>query len=334
MRDRVPIEPGVHRLLPKHRHIVEYLGFHLIERLRVIRHYTAFAEFGDLQTLTSKHKDARSHLGPDGQPVEARIPVVALLYMFEAMAATVCLMAYGVTPNDQGEWPDDGGDGDEPSVSWGHSIVHRDIKLLNFFLARPTSSSSSTIWPDLPVVTLGDFGNSMYMNMDMYDAAYKDIVPQAIPQIQRWGGTELWMAPEQTSNHPTEYPVTPATNVYQVGLCIMALMTLSEDPAYQVQTENNHPRGPLFPAGAKDFYPARIVDLAGDCLRLHAEERPSPKKLYMDIRNFVTAYPIGSHGVPFRKSAQRVRCCSMHHTDLVSEQNSKRYPKTSLSAQV
>jgi hypothetical protein len=53
--NRILNEAGMHRLLPKNRHIIEYLGFHLNKQLKVVRIYTAFAALGDLTNLYNNH---------------------------------------------------------------------------------------------------------------------------------------------------------------------------------------------------------------------------------------------------------------------------------------
>lgn len=147
--DRIPKEAGLHRLVPRHQHIVEYLGYQVYKPLKMIRLYTAFAELGDLrETAFSKYNHSqrrRSRLRP-------HVPTIAILYFFEAMAAGVCLMAHGQLPLDDGTWPADGSEGDAPSDPWAHNIVHQDIKDGNYFLSR---SNGSATWPGLPVLKLG-----------------------------------------------------------------------------------------------------------------------------------------------------------------------------------
>lgn len=314
--DSIPFEAYLHDSLPRDDHIIEYLGVSIIRRLRTYRLYTAYAELGDLQQLFKNHQDALSHRDHNGERIEAHIPIIALLYIFEAMAASVCLMAHGLLPDDQGNWPESHGDGDAPLGHWGHNIIHSDIKPANYFLSR---SANSTVWPELPVAALGDFGNGL----DLDEPQYKNDI-----NLARRMGTVRWQSPEQVSNHATEHAVTSATNVYQVGLCIMSLMTLS-NPTHDVSYEGN--QGSPFPPGVPGFYPSMIIELVNECLQMNSADRPSPKRLYMDVRNLAMEYPErGTHGIPWREYCTPLFARTISLTFLL--QNSKEYLPNNLSA--
>lgn len=203
---RFPIEAALHRLLPRSPHIIEYLGFHVNKQLRMVRHYTAFAELGDLGSLFDNHTRLRNNTDENGHTMPPpSIPVVAIIYIFQAMAAGACIMTHGAVPDDQGRWPDN-----QPP-EWSHSIIHRDIKPSNYFIS---SSQSSTTWPKLPIAALGDFGNAFDAN------------DSTVAWVSHNMGTPYWMAPEQLPNERTAYEVSPATNVYQIGLAVLQLMHL------------------------------------------------------------------------------------------------------------
>lgn len=208
--DRIPIEAGIHALLPRHRHIIDYLGFNVNKQLRMVRIYTTFAAVGDLQELFRNHTVMRGYGDEDGDPLEAPpIPTVAILYIFEAMAAGACLMAHGTVPDDQGRWP-----ADRP-LPWNHNIVHRDIKPQNYFLSP---SESTMVWPTLPIAALGDFGNAIDAAAPVYSTH---------PEYTRGMATERYMAPEKQEDAPAEHPLTSAINVYQIGLAILQLIYLA-----------------------------------------------------------------------------------------------------------
>lgn len=293
VNDRVPIEAGLHRLLPTHRHIIEYLGFHVNKQLRMVRLYTAFAQLGDLLQLIDNHKELERLRDENGRPLEAvsHIPNLAVLYIFEAMAAGVCLMAHGALPDDEGKWPGNGGEGESPQNPWEHNIIHRDIKPNNFFVS---ASSSNLIWPGLPVAALGDFGNGI----DLADQVYT-----LHPDWARGLGTPRFMAPEQVERPPIPHalhPITSATNVYQIGLCMLHIMT-RDMPAYQ-PTYPDYQRA-LFDPNIHYECDAQLKDLAWQCVEMLPSERPSAKNLYMILRQIATKYPqiAGGHGVPYRK---------------------------------
>lgn len=62
IEDRKPIEAAIHEMVPRYRHIIEYLGFHVLKQLKIVRHYTAYAELGDLHTLFENHGKIASSL--------------------------------------------------------------------------------------------------------------------------------------------------------------------------------------------------------------------------------------------------------------------------------
>jgi hypothetical protein len=53
----VPIEAGMHNLMPEHGNVIRYLGFNVQKRLKMVRIYTEFAELGDLAELWITHTD-------------------------------------------------------------------------------------------------------------------------------------------------------------------------------------------------------------------------------------------------------------------------------------
>ena len=290
VNNRMPLEAALHRLMPTHHHIIEYLGYNVNKRFRMIRLYTAYAELGDLLQLIANHADLEHMLDESGKSLKAkaRVPNLAVLYLFEAMAAGVCMMAHGAIPNDQGHWPDDGGDGDEPLKPWKHNVIHKEIKPNNYFLS---GSSSDVIWPGLPVAALGDFGNGI----DLID--YEN---DPMSDDTRGGGTINFMAPEQPLGVAHLHPVTSATNVYQVGLAILHVMTRTF-PRYQPDHLKNDEA--LFERDVDEGYDPKLVGLARSCVEMVPGKRPSPKKLYLDLRALAMAYPptAGGHGVPYRK---------------------------------
>lgn len=300
----MPIEAGLHRLLPNHRHIIEYLGFHLNKRLRMVRLYTAFAQLGDLLDLIDTHKELESLQDEHERSLEAKSPVpnLAVLYIFEAMAASVCLMAHGVlpAPDIKGNWPDNDG-----PVSWDHNIIHRDIKANNFFLS---ASSSNQVWPGLPVAALGDFGNAI-------DAA--DPVYAWRPSWARDAGTPGYMAPEQVEQPiegAYEHSITSATNVYQIGVSMLHLMIRSRP---RFQPEFGKSEAGFFKRNPDDCYDAEMAKLAWDCAEMDPTDRPSARDLYIRLRTLARAYPNadGDHSVPYRKLNPR-NLFGIDHADM------------------
>lgn len=263
----------------------------------MVRHYTAFADLGDLESLYENHKRRPNTVDEHGVALPSLpIPIVAIIYVFQAMAAGACVMAHGAVPDDQGHWP-----GDQPPA-WAHNIIHRDIKPRNYFIS---SSKSSALWPNLPIAALGDFGNAFDMVTKMGDGGSHRM------------GTENYMAPEQLPNHRTSYDVSPATNVYQIGIAISQLMHLqhpSLQPDYDAQDQ-----GSPFPGFSLDqnFYPQALIELVEDCAQHLPTDRPTPVDLYSRLRDLASGYPDNSNKeIPWRKYQQEEETIRSLHTDI------------------
>lgn len=277
--NRNPLEGHLHMLMNTGQpSVIEFLGDHVNRKLRMIRIYTAYAELGDLQVLVDNHARLGQAIDENRQPltVDTRIPAVVVICLCEAMAASVCLMAHGQLPDDQGRWELGFGNGDAPNPPWAHEIVHRDIKPANYFL---TECKDPTRWRGLPIAALGDFGNAFDLSNP--------------PLITKGMGTPGYEAPEQGYNN---HPVSSAANVFQVGLVMHELMTLRR-PSYQ---PTFGPRDdPLFPAIDTTFYSADLATLAKRCIRTDIRRRPSPKSLYQRLRTLANETPI--HATPWGK---------------------------------
>jgi serine/threonine protein kinase len=255
-----------------------------------------FAELGDLFSLSDNHARRVSAVDEHGVALpQPSIPVAAIIYMFQAMAAGACLMAHGAVPDDEGRWPDD-----QPPL-WAHNIIHRDIKPLNYFLS---SSESTLLWPKLPIVALGDFGNATNATDPLFAQSSHEL------------GTKMWMAPEQFPHAPPQHQVSPATNVYQIGLTILHLMHL-RDPMVQAKYGIGDP--PVFPGFANDdlLYPQDLIDTAQGCIDMDPDERPTPVDLYKAIRDLATSYPDASDNkIPWRRCQHKRETIRSLHTDI------------------
>jgi serine/threonine protein kinase len=289
--NRISLEGHLHGLVDKdHPSVIKFLGNHVNRKLRMIRTYTAYAELGDLSTLVKNHARMQRAADENGRPlsVVTQIPAVAVFCICEAMAASVCLMAHGQVPDDQGQWAPGCGDGDGPNPPWPHNTIHQDIKSPNFFLSKCTAPKT---WRELPLAALGDFGNS-------FDALDQWWI--ANPNFQMGMGTTNSQAPEQVSGSGIPDPLSSATNVFQVGLVMYELMTLTYSLRQMTLQDTSLP----FPPLNNRAYPRALVDLANECLRVAPAGRPSPKDFYMRIRTMVTELPPSprpSHQRPWGK---------------------------------
>jgi serine/threonine protein kinase len=69
------------------------------------------------------------------------------------MAAALCMLAYNCVPADNQNWEDF-----VTQQTPAHQLLHRDIKLGNFFL--DAAPSDAVRYPGIPVIKCGDFGNA------------------------------------------------------------------------------------------------------------------------------------------------------------------------------
>lgn len=256
---------------------------------------------GDLYTLLLNHNRLHNRVDDKGNLLgkAARLPAVVVVYLCEAMAASVCLMAHGQLPDDQGVWPglhgrgdgDGDGDDDAPDHPWPHDIIHRDIKPANYFL---TQNKDPTRWRNLPIACLGDFGNGV----DLQDPWW-----EANPDERKHGGTINWEAPEQQPGIPI--PVTSAVNVFQVGLVMYHLLTLVH-PEFQMSYEDPEDRRP-FPRTSKRAYPRDLTILARECTNCF-----SPKELYLSMR-MIAQDTNGSTTVTWGKLTRKLKLQPEHY---------------------
>jgi len=109
--------------------------------------------------------------------------------------------------------------GDPPVLNDTYDwIIHRDIYPRNIFLGLPASHE-----PSWPKVVLGDFGSS-------------------ISSVDHWHAIELRQQ-QDFSPPPFEPPNNKRSDVYQVGLVIVALCRLTTMPSLYLQSFQSNPAG-------------------------------------------------------------------------------------------
>jgi len=138
--------------------------------------------------------------------------------------------------------------GDPPVLSNTYDwIMHRDIYPRNIFLGLPASHE-----PSWPKVVLGDFGSS-------------------ISSVDSWQAIELRQQ-QDFSPQPFELPNNKRSDVYQVGLVIVALCRLTIQPKHQSHWFQGSPAG--------GTYTPMLNDILTRCLENSPVNRVSAMELY------------------------------------------------------
>jgi serine/threonine protein kinase len=121
------------------------------------------------------------------------------------------------------------------------------------------------------------------------------------PEYCKDMGTRPSLAPEQVPGSGLQNRVSPATSVFQVGLLMYELMTLTRPIHQMTFQDQRHP----FPLLDNQPNLRALVNLASECVSVAPAARPSPKDLYMRMRTMVTEAPsslaIASHQRPWSK---------------------------------
>jgi len=138
--------------------------------------------------------------------------------------------------------------GDPPALHNNYDwILHRDIYPRNIFLGLPVSHE-----PSWPKVVLGDFGSS-------------------ISSVDQWQNIELRQQ-QDFSPPPFEPPNNKRSDVFQVGLVVVALFRLTTMPSLYSQSFQSSPAGAT--------YTPMLNDILGRCLELLPANRVSAMELH------------------------------------------------------
>jgi len=167
------------------------------------------------------------------------------------------------------------GDADQPPPVWNNGpVLHLDLKPDNLYLGPfPAQNDDWAVYPSFKVA---DFGHSVD---DRRDANYD----------YRGRGTITYMSPEQLEDnrYHGQYPRDPVntkTNVWGVGITVMSLMDLGQEPGNltfeKAATNENHPSlVPQFSPNARAKYSATLRNMVIHCLQYRQVNRPTFRTL-------------------------------------------------------
>jgi serine/threonine protein kinase len=230
-------------------YILKILNWRMSTKNRLLRIYTAFAPLGNMLQLVSQYDLA-----------EENIPEPYLWHTFECLALAGILMERGDT--DELEH--------NPPSNWT-PIVHRDLKLDNVFLDRP----SETRYCQYPTPKIADFGAAVHArtNPPREKAYYNDAgTPDNFPAEQ----------------HPTlnSRVVSSQSNVWGVANIVASLIW--KNAGHNDLNYGQRSGGvsePEFNYDQIASYSLELLDLIGDCMRYNQDDRPDFPTLLRLIRS-------------------------------------------------
>jgi WD40 repeat protein/serine/threonine protein kinase len=191
-------------------------------------------------------------------------------------------------------------------------IIHRDLKPANILLQRDKAAGAGELraerseaarpWPALAVPKITDFGLAKRLDRTVSDPT------------RTLSGTPSYMAPEQIPGQiggPPEPPITPATDVYALGVILYEMLTgrppfLGTDwLATLLQVVRRAPVPP------RELQPGTPLDLQTICLKC-LEKEPgkryaSAEELSDDLARFLEHEPIRAR--PVGPLGQLLRWC-------------------------
>lgn len=247
--------------------IVQMRGWHKIwheGRLRWYRTYQEWCGYGDIYQLSRKYQPYLTRNRVPSPPVTEQdwLPEAFLWSVFESLARAGRIMSRGAVA---GAGPAD----------WSQ-IIHADLKPMNVFLGENTSGLNS----GYPLAKIGDFGCAMIIPHD---------ATRGRPGIEymHWG-TNYCHAPEQqVLNADGTHNLSEATNVWQVGITMWALLhsdwsggpnpgspgPYTPPTAPNLSPRARNPMTATFPPAVQAQYGIHLMSTILRCLRLDPTQR-------------------------------------------------------------
>jgi serine/threonine protein kinase len=199
------------------------------------------------------------------------IPEPAIWHIFETLIKAGLVMEQGA-------------EGPPPPPWWvGGPVVHLDLKPGNVFIGNePEPTEDSDNFAMYPRFKVADFGHSIDDRRNpRADRFYRD------------RGTPFFMSPEKWSVHEypgqNQDPLNTKTNVWGVGITLMAMMNLNENAGAldfaEATTDERDPNlVPKFKARAARKYSARLRDMVVSCVGFRQANRPTFDDLLTQLR--------------------------------------------------
>lgn len=172
-----------------------------------------------------------------------------------------------------------------PRAGWvGGPVVHLDMKPENLFIGDFPDQQVGNNWAIYPTFKVADFGHSFDDRRDLRDHShYRD------------RGTHGYQAPEQVREHyyhgrPPIDPLNTKTNVWGVGITVMALTNLNSNAGellfHQAAGNEDHPGLiPSFTADAVNKYSLTLRSMVLSCLQYRHANRPTFTTLLTQLQN-------------------------------------------------
>jgi serine/threonine protein kinase len=210
------------------------------------------------------------------------IPEPAIWHIFETLIKAGLVMESGTEAQQSPPW------------FIGGPVVHLDLKPGNVFIADYPAQTTTNGQP------LDDF--AIYPRFKLADFGFS-IDNRRFPRTDneyRGRGTAGYLSPEQLQAHDyagqNQDPLNTKTNVYGVGITLMAMMNLNENTGAldfaEAKSNEQHPNlVPQFKLRALMRYSQTLTDMVRSCVRFRQANRPTFDTLLTSLRNATDHQP-------------------------------------------
>jgi serine/threonine protein kinase len=235
--------------------------------------YLEYCPYGDLGNLLAHH-----------QTINQPIPEPLIWQVFESLVSAGLIMERRIVT--------------QPNAGWTE-IVHRDFKPQNAFLGlHPQPVAGRDNWAAYPAVKLGDYG--LAVETSPTDARNPVTFVDA--------STPRYYAPEQVDQGGNPRLLTDKTNVFGVGITVMALMDyLNPIGVHNGWAASHASLLPHLSAQAVSTYSRELVALVSSCVAYNQNTRPS----FAHLRASILRYTRGEGGLPQDDRAQGMRASTV-----------------------
>jgi serine/threonine protein kinase len=249
-----------------------------------------YCPYGDSTDLFTRHSEHHKKAGPGADITQYMLPEPAIWCAFEALIKAGLVTEHGSV-----------GVGVQPPAQWdGAPVVHLDLKPDNLFIGEFPDQNVGSHWVMYPSFKIADFGLSFDDNRR----------PRAFAHY-RGRGTPGYQAPEQLEevHYHGRRPIDPMdtkTNVWGVGITIMAMMSMDTEAGAkdfrEAARNEDHPfLVPRFTPDAQRKYSNVLQGMVTDCLQFRHVNRLTFRTL---LNNLELATDLGgpydhAHGARF-----------------------------------